>query len=270
MKHSKKAIFSLLGALAAEGVIVFLLTCNWTGTIMSGENTAAMTPSATPAQQERSVSTPETALVKTTANPGYDKKEINKIFKTCKKTLVLVNEEKKLKTSYRSSLIPICQGRLQASEYLYDSLVRMLADARDEGYQYFIASAYRSRDRQQRLIDDGVRKRMRRGASYDEAIDKTYDKILRAGHSEHETGLALDILCSGNMHMDTSQKKEPGNKWLIKNSYKYGFILRYPEGKEHITNIACEPWHFRYVGERAAKFMRKHDMTLEEFWDSME
>lgn len=270
MKRSKKAIVSLLGVLVAEGVIVFLLTCIWTGNIMSGGNTAAMAPSAAPAQQERSVSPPGTALAKATAVPSYEGKKIKNIFKACKKTLVLVNEKEKLKTSYHPSLIPICQGRLQASEYLYDSLAQMLADARDEGYQFYIASAYRSRDKQQRLVDDGVRKRMRRGASYNEAIEKTYNEIMPAGHSEHETGLALDILCSGNMQMDISQKEEPGNKWLCKNCHKYGFILRYPKSKEHITNITYEPWHFRYVGERAANYMRENNMTLEEFWDSME
>ncbi len=270
MKRSKKAIVPLLGVLAAEGVIVFLLTCAWTGAIMSGENTAAMTPSATPDRQDRTISTPETALVDNTAVSSAEKKEIKKIYKTDKKTLALVNKKKKLKTSYHSSLIPICQGRLQASEYLYDSLVRMLADAGDEGYQYFIASAYRSREKQQALINDGVRKRMRHGASYDEAIEKTYEEIMPAGHSEHETGLALDILCSGNMHMDVSQKEEPGNRWLRKHCYKYGFILRYPKGKEHITNTTYEPWHFRYVGERAAKYMREQNLTLEEFWDGME
>ena len=270
MKRSKRAMIPLLGALAAEGVIIFLLTCAWTGATMSGENTSAMAPSAIPARQDRSVSAPGTALAKATAVPGHDKKNIKKIFKTCKKTLVLVNKEHKLKTSYHSSLVPIWQGRLQASEYLFDSLVQMLADAREEGYQYFIASAYRSRDKQQRLVEDGVRKRMRHGASYDEAIEKTYEEIMPAGYSEHETGLALDILCSGNMHMDISQKEEPGNRWLRKNCHKYGFILRYPKSKEHITNITYEPWHFRYVGERAATYMREHDMTLEEFWDSME
>lgn len=270
MKRSKKAIFSLLGVLAAEGVIVFLLSCAWTGNIMSVESTTAMTPSAAPVQQDRTDSTPETSLAKTTAVPSVDKKEIKKIYQACKKTLVLVNEKKKLRTSYHSSLIPICQGRLYASKYLYDSLVQMLADAREEGYQYFIASAYRSRDKQQRLINDGIKKRMRHGASYKEAIEKTYEQIMSAGHSEHETGLALDILCSGNMHIDVSQKEEPGNQWLYKNCHKYGFILRYPKDKEHITNITYEPWHFRYVGERAAKYMREKNMTLEEFWDNME
>lgn len=270
MKRNKKAIASLLGVLAIEGVIIFLLSCTWTRTIMSGESTTAMTPSAALAQRDRNVSKPGIAPAKATAIPSYDKKEIKKIWKESKNTLVLVNVEKKLKTSYHSSLIPICQGRLQASEYLYESLVQMLADAREEGYQFFIASAYRSRTKQQRLIDDGVRNRMRHGATYDEAIKKTYEKIMPAGHSEHETGLVLDILCSGNMNMNLSQKEEPGNQWLCKNCHKYGFILRYPESKEHVTNIAYEPWHFRYVGESAAKYMRENDMTLEEFWDNME
>lgn len=189
-----------------------------------------------------------------------------KIYRRNKKILVLVNAEHPLDQSYQAELQPICSGRLNASAYLYDSLVQMLADAGEEGFSYWIASAWRSREKQQRLVDEDVRNAMQRGLSYDEALAETYKETMPAGHSEHETGLALDILCSGNMNMDASQEGEAGNIWLRKNCFRYGFILRYPKEKEKITGVHYEPWHLRYVGKEAAAFLQKHDLTLEEYW----
>lgn len=195
--------------------------------------------------------------------------EVQKIYKKNKKDLVLVNREHGLSEDYDVSLRTICSGRLQASDRLYASLVDMLAAASEEGHHYWIASAWRSREKQQKLVDEDVQAAMRRGMSYKRALRETYKETMPAGHSEHETGLALDILCAGNTTMDQSQKSEPANIWLRKNSWRYGFILRYPEDKESITGISYEPWHFRYVGKKAAVYMHKHDLTLEEFWEKI-
>lgn len=192
------------------------------------------------------------------------------IYRKNKKTLVLVNGEHAILNSYDPCLRTICSGRLQASEKIYPALTQMLADAEEQGYHYWIASAYRSRERQQRLVEEDVRRAMQKGMSYLQAWRETCKETMPAGHSEHQTGLALDILCSGNMKMDVSQKKEPGNRWLRENCSRYGFILRYPEEKSEITGISFEPWHFRYVGKQAAKYMQEQDITLEEFWERME
>lgn len=196
-------------------------------------------------------------------------KEVRNIYKENGKDLILVNAEYGLDESYQASLRTICNGRLQASGRLYDSLVDMLAAASEEGYRYWIASAWRSRERQQKLVDEDVRLAMNKGMTYEQALKETYKETMPAGHSEHETGLALDILVEGNTVMDASQEKEPANIWLCKNSWRYGFVLRYPKGKEAVTGISYEPWHFRYVGKKAAAYMYKHDMTLEEFWERL-
>jgi D-alanyl-D-alanine carboxypeptidase len=116
------------------------------------------------------------------------------------------------------------------------------------------------------LIDDDVAERMEQGKSYDEALAETYMETMPAGYSEHETGLALDILCSGNMNMDESQAEEPGNQWLARHCQEYGFILRYPADKVSETEIDYEPWHFRYVGKEAAQYIAENELSLEEFW----
>lgn len=185
--------------------------------------------------------------------------------------LILVNREHSLEEeAYRDNLRNICNGRLQASKALYGDLVDLLAAAGAEGYQYWIASAYRSRERQQELVDEDVTRYMTQGMSYEEALNQTYEQTMPAGKSEHETGLALDILCSENVNMDLSQALEPGNCWLTEHAHEYGFILRYPEGKETITGISYEPWHFRYVGKEAAKYIYENELTLEEFHACLE
>ncbi len=198
-----------------------------------------------------------------------DGKTEREIYKKHKQDLVLVNPEHAIEDSYDSSLRSICRGRLQASERIYSALSQMLSDAGEQGYHFWIASAYRSKERQQKLVDEDVAKAMGRGLSYRQALKETYQETMPAGHSEHQTGLALDILCSGNMAMDVSQKAEPGNRWLRKNCSHYGFILRYPEEKSDITGVSFEPWHFRYVGREAAEYMEKEGIVLEEFWDRM-
>ena len=204
-------------------------------------NTSSQTDKADPAKQNApkkytSVSnstiktTAEKAAQEDTKNSKNSAKKIakaKKIYKRNKKILVLVNADHALDESYQANLQPICKGRLSASACLYDSLVQMFANATEEGFSYWIASAWRSREKQQKLIDEDVRSAMQR---------------------------------------DASQAEEPGNIWLRENCFRYGFIFRYPKEKEKITGVNYEPWHLRYVGKEAAAFLKKHDLTLEEYW----
>ena len=197
-------------------------------------------------------------------------KQCKALYEEYEELLVLVNREHPLEEgAYEDSLRSICNGRLQASEYLYEDLVDLLAAAGEEGHQYWIASAYRSRRRQQELVDEDVKRYMAQGMDYREALAETYKQTMPAGCSEHETGLALDLLCSENVNMDITQAEEPGNRWLTEHAHEYGFILRYPKEKEGITDISYEPWHFRYVGKEAATFLYEQGWTLEELHERM-
>lgn len=179
--------------------------------------------------------------------------------------LLLVNKDHELAASCQPVLHSICKGRLEAADILYDDLCDMLKAGGEAGYEYWIASAHRDRSYQQGLVDEDVQKYMAKGCSYEEALEKTYEYTMPVGASEHETGLALDILCSTNTIMDASQAYEPGNRWLVQHCHEYGFILRYPEDKADITGISYEPWHFRYVGKEAAAYLKEKGWTLEEF-----
>jgi D-alanyl-D-alanine carboxypeptidase len=87
------------------------------------------------------------------------------------------------------------------------------------------------------------------------------------GSSEHQSGLAMDIASkSTDLNLTEGFAETIEGKWLAENAHRFGFILRYPKGKEAITNYEYEPWHFRYVGEKAATVIYQHDWTLEEYF----
>ena len=272
MKQGKRIGVVVMGVLLIEGAALMGISVLSSGNKVCGgmeeSSRSGWTDTERP-DSGRTEDKTDDGTGKQKDDQGRVEKEVRKIYEKNKKLLVLVNRKKELPESYQASLRSICGGRLKASDELYDSLVDMLDAASEEGYGYWIASAWRSREKQQKLVDEDVRVAMQKGMSQEQALEETYKETMPAGHSEHETGLALDILCSGNMAMNQSQEKEPGNVWLRKNSWRYGFILRYPKDKKSVTGINYEPWHFRYVGKKAATYMHKHDLTLEEFWEML-
>ena len=100
-----------------------------------------------------------------------------------------------------------------------------------------------------------------------EAYSVSSQTVTVPGASEHEIGLALDIAADDFVELVEAFADTDEGKWLAEHSYEYGFILRYPKGKEYITGIVYEPWHFRYVGREAAAVIYREQITLEEFWD---
>jgi D-alanyl-D-alanine carboxypeptidase len=124
----------------------------------------------------------------------------------------------------------------------------LFVQAKAEGFDgFFIASGYRTREKQQQL--------------YEAADDKSY--LQTPDHSEHQTGLAVDIAYTGIGQSQFGDTAE--GRWLAQNAWKYSFILRYPEDKRDVTGIAFEPWHFRYVGQPHATYCYENDICLEEY-----
>lgn len=147
----------------------------------------------------------------------------------------------------------------------YDDLVEMLKDMRAEGLKPYICSSYRTVDYQKGLYNRQVTKQKNKGLSQQKAEEEAAKWVAIPGTSEHHTGLALDIVAADHVVLDESQENTPEQQWLMKNSYKYGFILRYPNGKTNITGIYYEPWHYRYVGRDHAKKIYDSKLTLEEY-----
>ena len=133
-----------------------------------------------------------------------------------------------------------------------DAFWQMQSAAAAEGLSIFVKSGFRSYY-DQRYIYNGY------AASDGVANADRYS--ARAGHSEHQSGMAIDVNCTY-----TSFANEPEGIWLKNNCYKYGFIIRYPEGKEHITGYMYEPWHIRYVGVDLATAVTESGLCLEEYF----
>ena len=143
---------------------------------------------------------------------------------------------------------------------IYPQLQKMFDDMRDDGVYPVVASGYRTEQEQQQIYDESMAEYIEKGYSESDAKTETERWVAIPGTSEHQLGLGVDINADGI----NSYGYEVYN-WLAQNSYRYGFIYRYPENKVAITGIANEPWHYRYVGVNAATEIYKRGICLEEY-----
>ena len=190
-------------------------------------------------------------------NTNADKEEYKEPKKADieKKELMLVNKYNYLEENYTPENVkPIspmyAYDENNAPEEIMEHYKEMFYAAKNEGIDLIISSSYRSYKEQKETYE------------FYEQIkgDDVKDYASLPGFSEHQTGLAFDILTLGVMTDDFDKTDE--YKWLINNSYKYGFILRYPKDKEYITKFDYESWHYRYVGIEAAKVIHDENITL--------
>jgi D-alanyl-D-alanine carboxypeptidase len=182
--------------------------------------------------------------------------------------LILVNPWNFLPSTYSVSLVEI-ENEQSVDERCASELQEMLADCRLAGYSPFICSSYRSYEKQEQLYNNKVNKLIARGYSESEAKKEAATVNAVPGTSEHQLGLAVDIVDKNYQELDEEQEDTAVQKWLMSNSWKYGFILRYPNEKSEITGIIYEPWHYRYVGKEAAKEIYESGMCLEEYLESL-
>ncbi len=181
--------------------------------------------------------------------------------------IMLVNKQHPIPEDYEFPLGTI-SGSMRCDERIIQPLLDMMKAAKADGVSLIICSPYRDRDRQTMLFNNKVNRYMDAGMSYMDAYNLASQAVTVPGSSEHQVGLAIDIITDNYSSLDEGFGETPAGKWLAANSYKYGFILRYPAGKEAITSIEFEPWHFRYVGVDAATIMAQNDICLEEFWNT--
>lgn len=150
-----------------------------------------------------------------------------------------------------------------------DSLQNMLSAAEAAGRQLYLVSAYRSVARQKALFERKTAAFAAEGFPQAEAEKQAAMWVARPGTSEHNLGLAADIVSADwyktNSDLTADFEKTEEFTWLSQNAAEYGFILRYPNGKENITGVTYEPWHYRYVGVDAAREITKKGVTLEEY-----
>lgn len=159
---------------------------------------------------------------------------------------VLVNKQHYLPSEYQ----PTLHNGLQQD--CYNAIQELLLVAKTKNYFFDIKSKYRSYDYQKWLY------------SYYQQISDDADRIsCKAGFSEHQTGLVVDLAPKGKQINEIIDYE--GYSWLEQNAHTFGFILRYPENKDMLTGIQYEPWHFRYVGNEIASILYENQWTLEEY-----
>ena len=172
--------------------------------------------------------------------------------------VLLVNADHPLPDDYEPptlvalvNKVPVANSGVKVAKEAEKPLLKLFAAARKAGIKrLYVSSGYRTYDEQQAL--------------WDASTDRSY--VQPPGHSEHHTGLAVDL---ADLKVDAGEFGDSkAGRWLAKHSWKYGFILRYPEGKEKVTGISYEPWHFRYVGKKVARACHENNLTLEEYLDT--
>ena len=179
---------------------------------------------------------------------------------------VIVNKKNAIPITFAPNLtVPSVRLRLSADEEQMQintqtapAIKEMFNDASKDGGSLVFGSGYRSAAKQKLFYNSYVAKDGKKAADSYSA---------RPGHSEHQTGFAADVTSpSGKCHLQICWEDTPEGQWLASNSWRYGFIIRYPNGKTNITGYQYEPWHVRYVGKDLAAKIHESGQTLEEFF----
>lgn len=197
-------------------------------------------------------------------NVGTNKNWYDKVENTdtSKGNLILVNKFYKLQENYEpDNLVSIKDwyaypNAKVMNEEAYHKFISMYNDAKEENISLAINYSYRTYAEQDEIYNYY---NSQYGSDYADGY------AARPGHSEHQTGLVIDLLISKG-YDKTTFDTSPEYAWLEKNAHKYGYILRYPKDKEHITGYSYESWHFRYVGVEVATYIYEHNITFDEYY----
>lgn len=179
--------------------------------------------------------------------------------------LTLVNWEHTLPNGFSIPELTQLRNGHAVDTRAYPALQAMMDNARAAGLQPLICSSLRTWDDQAQLFEQEIQSWLNRGYIREEAEAHAAMWVARPGTSEHQTGLAVDIVDMSYQVLDQGQENTAVQKWLMAHCAEYGFILRYPTNKSDLTGINYEPWHYRYVGIEAAKEIMEGGLCLEEY-----
>ncbi len=182
--------------------------------------------------------------------------------------LVLVNRHHRITKNPDIALTQVqASGEECVDSRIAGALYDMLAACRAAGLSPYICSSYRTWWLQDYLYTNKVTSYVNKGYSQSYAEKKAALETAIPGTSEHQTGLAVDIVASSYRLLNEKQATTAEQKWLMEHCWEYGFVLRYPVGKTDFTGIIYEPWHYRYVGRDLAEYLTKAGLCLEELLD---
>lgn len=177
--------------------------------------------------------------------------------------LILVNKWNRIPDDYEVELTELADGQ-SIDKRIYPALQEMFDAARNDNIYPVVASGYRTAEKQQNLMDEKIAEYQAEGCPLEEAAVKAEAWVAIPGTSEHQLGLGVDINADG-IHSTGEEVYE----WLNQNSYRFGFIRRYPADKTDITGVINEPWHYRYVGIEAAAEIHNQGICFEEYLDKI-
>ena len=175
--------------------------------------------------------------------------------------MILVNRENPLPDNYSFDAAVVDSFGHSVDSRIVSDLEAMFAAGNEEGLSFSIYTAYRTVEKQKEIFDAKVESLMAEGLDRASAEKAAEEFAAAPGTSEHNTGLALDIVSA----YGSSDENSAEAKWLFEHAWEYGFILRYPKNKVEITGFDYEPWHYRYVGREQAKLIYESGLCLEEY-----
>lgn len=178
--------------------------------------------------------------------------------------LLLANAENPLPQDWSIQTEEVQNG-YEMDKRAAPAMREMIQAAKEDGVELMLCSAYRSVEKQQQLFDRSQQAYMAQGMSEEEAYAKTATETAIPGTSEHQTGLAADIVTPTYQMLDAGFADTPAGQWLSEHAAEYGFVLRYPQDKQEVTGIIYESWHYRFVGKTHAKLMKESGLCLEEY-----
>lgn len=182
--------------------------------------------------------------------------------------LLLVNPWNEVPEGYSVELDTV-EGYL-VDRRAANALAQMLSDCRAAGFEPIICSAYRTQDYQEMLYRNKILRLLAEGVPNKDAPTIAARSVALPGTSEHQLGLAVDLISETYTNLDQWQERTEVQQWLMANCYDYGFILRYPNGTSDTTGIIYEPWHYRYVGTTTAESVKASALVFEDYLKTLE
>ena len=244
----------IVGVLALVLALLLVGGALWWFMLREKEPTGGETPPITDPVTDP-VTDPATDPVK---KPELDRKNLPW-------SLILVNPWNSIPEGYDMELSYMYDGYSRVDSRCYEDLDDMIDALYAEDLVPVICSSYRTMDVQQSLFDGQIDYFVNQGMSWEDARVAAAREVAVPGTSEHQLGLAVDIVDVNYQWLDEGQEDTPVQQWLMENSWRYGFILRYPNDKTHMTGIIYEPWHYRYVGKEYAEDIYNSGLCLEEW-----
>ena len=180
--------------------------------------------------------------------------------------LILTNAEYPVPEDYEVELEAIPGTEQSVDKRIYEPLMTMIGDMKDQGLSPIVCSGYRTLDKQEKLFNRKVLSFVKAGHTKEESYNLARQTISIPGSGEHCLGLAVDFYTRRYHKLERAFEDTPESKWLVEHAQDYGFVMRYGENKTDITGIQYEPWHYRYVGVEAANYMKDNELSLEEFY----